>query len=144
MKRAPLKRRHPAAAAGLRRAFRDRVLAHGGCVMCAQLTIAQRRALPGDTTRLDAHHVVRAQVMKRHGLPPEVVYDPAAGLTVCRFHHATHHAWRHRIPRDVLPARTVDFLERVGLQVALDREYPNPQLEGETDPEGGVEGGGAA
>lgn len=154
MKRTPLqrgRRLHPGTAAArpatkalLSRAFRQQVLAQGGCVMCAQLTIAQRRALPADTTRLDAHHVVRVQVMKRHGLPPEVIYDPAAGIPVCRFHHATHHAWQHRIPRAVLPAATVDFLGRVGLAAELDREYPDPQLEGETDPEGGVEGHGEA
>lgn len=144
MKRTPLARRsalrrtHPGAAgaragvtAGLRRAFREGVLAHGGCVMCARLTVREQRALPGNTTRLDAHHVVRAQTMKRAGLPPEVVFDPAAGIPVCRFHHATHHAYRERIPRDVLPANTVNFLRAVGLKKDLDREYPNPQVEGE-------------
>ncbi len=152
MKRVPLKRRHPGSAAAtagraarLRRAFRERVLQDGtGCVMCRRLSVAEQRALPGDITRLDAHHVVRAQVMERHGLPPEVIYDPAAGVVVCRFHHAMHHAWRQRIPRDVLPAATVDFLRRAGLSAELDREYPNPQLDGETTPGGGVEGRGEA
>lgn len=146
-RRSALRRRHPGAAAAqagvtarLRRTFREEVLAHGGCVMCARLTVREQRALHGDTTRLDAHHVVRAQVMKRHGLPPEVVFDPAAGIPVCRFHHATHHAYRERIPRDVLPANTVNFLRAVGLKKALDREYPNPQVERKSQPEGKVEG----
>lgn len=42
-------------------------------------------------------------------------------------------------PAGILPTALKTMRE-----AELDREYPDPQLEGETDPEGGVEGGGAA
>lgn len=108
--------------------------------MCARLTLTDRRALPGDTRTLQAHHVIRAQTMKRAGLPPEAVMHPAAGVALCAHHHAQHHAHADRVPREVLLAATVEFLVALGLRADLDREYPNPQVEPEAQPEGRVEG----
>lgn len=119
VKRTPLKRRHPGSAgaaaplrARLSREFRHRVLATGRCVMC------------GGGTRLHAHHIVRAQVMKRHGLPAETVYHPLAGIPVCERCHAQHHAWAARIPRHLIRAESVTFLQACGLAGEFDREYP--------------------
>lgn len=122
VKRTPLKRRHPGSAAAapakrarLSREFRERVTAPGRCAVC------------GTAGPLDAHHVIRAQVMKRHGLPAETVYHPLAGIPLCRTCHARHHAFVARIPRHLIPAETVTFLEAVGLGVEFDRDYPTPR-----------------
>ena len=120
-------------------AFRAAVL-QAGCVMCAELSAADRHDLGPATRTLDAHHVIREQTMRRAGVRDDAAWDPRAGVPVCRYHHAQHHAWRERIPRRLLPTDTIDFLRGCGLGYYLDREYPNPQVEGQTDPEGGVEG----
>jgi len=73
---------------------------------------------------MHAHHIVRAQTMKRHGLGPETIYHPLAGLPVCERCHAQHHAWAARIPRRLVPAESVTFLQACGLAVEFDREYP--------------------
>ncbi len=119
VKRAPLKRRHPGSAAAapakrarLSREFREQVTAPGHCRVC------------GTRGPLDAHHVIRAQTMKRHGLPPETVYHPLAGIPACRTCHSRHHAWVARIPRALVPAASVRFLTDLGLEADLDREYP--------------------
>lgn len=74
--------------------------------------------------RLDAHHVIRVQTMKRHGLPAEVIYHPLAGIPACRTCHARHHAFVARIPRRLVPPGTVAFLASHGLGAAFDRDYP--------------------
>lgn len=120
VKRTALKRRHPASSASaatvrarLSREFRRRVTAAGRCAMCG--TSAEP---------LDAHHIVKAQVMRRHGLPPETVYHPLAGIAACRACHTRHHAFVARIPRHRVPAESVTFLQACGLALQFDREYP--------------------
>lgn len=119
MRRTPLKRHRPttgrrftADKALASRAFRLAVTAPGACVVC------------GARGPLDAHHIVRAQTMRRHGLTLDEIYHPLAGIAVCRACHSRHHAFVARMPRGVVPPESVEFLVAVGLGAALDREYP--------------------
>lgn len=120
-RRTPLKR-------GRKRAAFDRVAAQTfaakaraqGCLMC------------GSTLDVDAHHVVRAQHVRRAAKGMGVdetraLYDLRNVVGLCRAHHQAHHAHTARVPRRLVLIACPDieqFCSELGVLALFEHEYP--------------------
>jgi hypothetical protein len=80
-------------------------------------------------TKLDAHHVVPKQKLKRicksRRLDPvKVVWDVRNRVWVCQQPcHAEHTNAKRRIPRSRLSAAAYEFAREYGVLYVIDREY---------------------
>lgn len=84
----------------------------GGCVM------------PGPHSGpVQGHHVITRNRLKREGLTAHE-WDSRNGVGLCERHHMQHHAYRERLPRELLPESAFVFAADLGLGHVLDREYP--------------------
>lgn len=73
--------------------------------------------------RLEAHHVIAAQKLRRIGRE-DVVTDPRNGMSLCEKHHRRHTLGFERIPFSALREETITFADELGLVWYLERFYP--------------------
>jgi hypothetical protein len=80
----------------------------------------------------DAHHVIRAQLLRTHALTLTneekiaLVWDPRNGVAVCRRHHDLIHGLNPRgVFREEVPESVERFARDNGLEHILDRECPS-------------------
>lgn len=100
------------------RAFKDAVRGRV-CVVCAK---SGREAHQLTGMGHESHHGVRRQVLRRLGLPE---WDPRLAVCVCTEPCHRRHTSRHRrILRAELPPALLEFVAEHGLQLELEREYP--------------------
>lgn len=86
-------------------------------------------AVCGARYNVDAHHIVYAQTLRRHGLGEHVMRKENR-LALCRRHHARHHSGMEPVPRCLLPEAVFAFAAEVGLTWWLDKHYgPADQAE---------------
>lgn len=76
--------------------------------------------------RVEGHHVIPKQALKREG-HGDKLWDVRNGVGLCSLHHANHegHVPGGRLPRTLLPSSAFDFAAELGLTWLLDREYPD-------------------
>lgn len=73
--------------------------------------------------RVEAHHVVTRQTLRKHGLEiEEWNVDNRMGL--CERHHDRHHARSQPVQMELVPGVAVDFAFELGLEWWLERYYP--------------------
>jgi hypothetical protein len=72
---------------------------------------------PIASKRLQRHHVIPKERLRRDGHPPSVVWDPASGMLVERDVHTLHTDAVERIPYDCIPDRCKDFAKRHGYRL---------------------------
>ncbi len=72
--------------------------------------------------RVQGHHVVAKQALKRRGLV-DWLYDTRNRLAVCEKRHMQHESGFRRIPRALVPASAEEFAGELGLDWLLDRVY---------------------
>ena len=90
----------------------------GGCVV-------HNGSVGECTGRLEAHHVVTQQHIRKRGLDDALRWNVHNGIGVCERAHARHTRAIERIPRDCLPQSTIKLIETTpGLKGYLDRYYP--------------------
>lgn len=77
------------------------------------------RARGGCDGPLDAHHLIRQQVLRRTG-NDEARMDPRGGVLLCDRHHTL--VTVARLRRDEVPAQAWAFAADYGLQPELERE----------------------
>ena len=73
--------------------------------------------------RLEAHHVIAAQKLRRIGRE-DLTTDPRNGMPLCERHHRRHTLGYAAIPFEFLPEEAVEFAEELGLRWWLVRRYP--------------------
>lgn len=73
--------------------------------------------------RLEAHHVIAAQALRKRGLG-HLVTAPANGMSLCERHHRRHTLGLERIPFSALSQAAVEFADEFGLRWWLERFYP--------------------
>jgi hypothetical protein len=73
--------------------------------------------------RLQAHHIIPQQTLRKHG-HGDKLGDRRNWVYLCRRHHRRHHSGHQRLPREALRQETLDFAEETGLSWYLDRHYP--------------------
>lgn len=97
----------------------------GGCVMCQAFPVAaaDRVTFAADLARMEGHHVVPKQLVKREGFPGRV-WDVRNGMGLCGYHHARHENYVQRIPRDLVSNDAFEFADELGLDWAIDKDYP--------------------
>lgn len=107
-----------------------RVRRYGGCWVCAYVAAwpSQRRMCEYVShPRLDAHHLLPKQVLRRE-LPEEDVeralLDPRNGIPVRRYHHDALEQRQICVPLARLPREAVAFAEELGLRHHLERLHP--------------------
>jgi hypothetical protein len=110
-----------------------RTVSRGGCVMCRAtagcIEPARELAHPSDLRRIEAHHIITQQQLKREGFEAWL-WDARNGMALCGWHHPRHHNYRQRVPRELLPAGVFAFAAELvsdrhphGLGWILDTEY---------------------
>jgi hypothetical protein len=98
--------------------FRSTVDRRARCVVCHK----NKREAWAAGSRLQAHHVLPAQALKKRGLH-EHLWDPRNGVPVCKHDHENHTTAYRRIPRAALPPGAEEFAAELGLQHLLDAQY---------------------
>jgi hypothetical protein len=99
--------------------FRSTVDRKARCVVCGK----DKREARAAGTRLQAHHVLSQQALKRRGLH-ELLWDPRNGVPTCEYPcHSNHTSAYRRIPRAVLPPNAEEFAAELGLQHILEAQY---------------------
>lgn len=96
-----------------------------GCAMC-RLSLVDpdvRRDRGPDLKTLEAHHITPARYLKGWG-HDELLWDPANGMCLCRYHHGRHETHMQRVPRHLVPDAAWAFAERLHMTWLLEREYP--------------------
>ena len=73
--------------------------------------------------RLDSHHVVPLQRLKRERVPEEAWYDSRNQLTLCRYHHGRHESAMQRVPLHLLSETHREFAREHELEHVLTRYY---------------------
>jgi hypothetical protein len=126
-----------------RKPLRRVVIVHDGRVRVRrhvdERRIAWNRAIRGtvcvvcrERPAVEGHHIVKEQVLRRYAAGcgydfEEARFDWRNRLGVCRDCHANHHSRSRPISREVLwrfAPWVFDFARELGLEWALDREYP--------------------
>ena len=87
----------------------------GGTRLCAM------RGRGGCDGRLDAHHLIRQQVLRRKA-PEEARMDPRVGVALCDRHHTLVTRAMVRLRRDEVPAQAWAFAAQYDLRDELERE----------------------
>jgi 5-methylcytosine-specific restriction endonuclease McrA len=87
-------------------------------------------AVCGAKGRMDAHHVISQQALKRRaaesGLDPLLLTgDPANGMPLCRRCHEKHTNAVESIPRHLVPRSAWTFAASLGLTWWIERFYPD-------------------
>lgn len=72
---------------------------------------------------MQAHHVLTAQSLRRHGFK-HLIYETVNGVPTCYKAHRQHHNRIAPISRERLPAAAIAFAESVGLGWQIARYYP--------------------
>jgi hypothetical protein len=80
-------------------------------------------AAPGCEGRLDRHHILPVQQLRKRGLA-HVADSPANLAPLCRRHHARHHSRFSPVPLELVPEPAQDFAASLGLAWLLERLYP--------------------
>ena len=88
--------------------------------------------LCGKPSRVQGHHVIAAQVLKRlardRGLDAAallaLLWDVRNGIPVCEREHADHSTAKKRIPRSALPLVALQFAAELDLTWMIERDYP--------------------
>lgn len=106
------------------RAFKDEVCSRP-CVMCVAFPVSLRvlRTRAADLRVLQAHHVLKQQHLRQHGLEA-FLWDSRNGACLCAFHHPRHELWQQRMPRELLSDDNWSFAAEVDLTWLLEREHP--------------------
>jgi hypothetical protein len=105
-----------------------------GCVMCAAeldghdrfpVSARTRRERAWDLAKIDGHHIIAKQALKRWGLFA-LLWDVRNMLPLCRYHHFRHEQAYQRVPRDLLPRRAREFAREINAEYMLDDDdvYP--------------------
>jgi hypothetical protein len=83
-------------------------------------------AAPGCEGRLDRHHVLPVQQLRKRGLD-HLADDPRNVVPACRRHHANHHSRFAPLPASVLPEGVREFAAELGPWAVdyLERSYPS-------------------
>jgi hypothetical protein len=104
------------------------------CVMCLAFPPPDRivAALAGQLRIREGHHVVAQRHLKRAGLWGSL-WDSDNAMCLCRYHHARHEHAVQRVPRHLVPAAAIAFAQRLGLVGAIEREYPDLQVNHEQE-----------
>lgn len=99
-----------------------RAIIHGErCVVCNR---TEAEAYEETGWGHQAHHAIRQEVLNRLGLE-HLLWFPDNAVCVCEEPcHRQHSQRQRRILRSQLPARVMRFVAVHGLEVALEREYP--------------------
>lgn len=97
------------------------------------MTFGKRCAGCGWDRSLQAHHIVRQQVLRRRaaelGIPEHrLLWDERIGLPLCAEPaphrcHSRHDLAVKRLPRSVIPPEAWEFADEHGLRWAIEREY---------------------
>ena len=97
-------------------------------VACSEPCIGRR--IPGHVCDgpLQAMHVVSKHTLKRRGLRRHL-WDVANGVAGCERIHRRHDLAVERIPRELLPARCIEWAERLGVLDSLERHWPTTSTE---------------
>jgi len=105
----------------------NRAARRAGCAMCRHRPPAAwvRRERAADLARIDGHHCIPKQDLKRWGLFSRL-WDLANMLPLCRYHHFRHEDAYERVPRELLPPEAFAFADEIGARYVLedDRVYP--------------------
>lgn len=74
----------------------------------------------------DAHHVVRAQQLRREKVPSEVIDGPDLCVLLCAKCHGAQTSAMGRVPFELIPAPVVQAVRALGdwAVLALEREHP--------------------
>lgn len=86
-----------------------------------QGALCAMRARGGCSGHVDAHHLIRQQVLRRKA-PDEARMDPRIGVALCYRHHSLVTAAAARLRRDEVPAQAWAFAADYGLRDELERE----------------------
>ena len=73
--------------------------------------------------RLDLHHVIYQQTLRKHG-HAGLTGDFRNMVVLCRFHHEQHHSRFRPIPAALLPEEAWEFADELGLTWWVERFYP--------------------
>lgn len=94
----------------------------GCCVGCGMLQRLRAPAIFG----WDAHHVVRAQQLRREKVPSEVIDGPDLCVLLCAKCHGAQTSAMGRVPFELIPAPVVQAVRALGdwAVLALEREHP--------------------
>ncbi len=91
------------------------------CVVCGR---SEREAYEETGLGHQAHHVIRQEVLRRLSLDRHL-WAPRAAVCVCEEPcHRRHTSRMARIRRSQLPARALEFVKELGLELELEKEYP--------------------
>ncbi len=122
MKRSPLKRgtSQLKRTSALRRRSRRPVVALGRESWYSHVECC---AKCGSMDRIEKHHILPAQTLRRNGWGPEL-FNPANKMYLCSICHAKHTNYFERIPASIIPVEAIEFVKEIGLLHLLEREYP--------------------
>lgn len=92
-----------------------------GCVMCKidEVDRQTRQDFGWELSKIDGHHVVPKQDLKRWGLHA-LLWDLRNMLPLCRYHHFRHEQAVQRVPRELLPAPAWEFADAIGARFVLE------------------------
>lgn len=92
-----------------------------------EVTRGKRCARCGRSARLEAHHVVPKQTLKReidNERHVDVLYDPRNGVALCAICHERHTNASDRLPRSLVPAAAWGFAAEYGFEWIIESQYP--------------------